>query len=163
MLPLVYYPNQILRQKTHKISPLNNSDLDILINEMKESMITHEGIGLAAPQVGKELNLFVATGDGKNIETFINPKIIKRFGKVVDFEEGCLSIPGVYGVVSRPEKILITYRDANKKIRLRAFDGLWSRVVQHEYDHLFGILFTDLSKKITKGDDLFEQYGQKQL
>lgn len=161
MLPLVYYPNQILRHKTHRVTPLSDKQLDKLIVEMKESMVGHEGIGLAAPQIGKELKLFVATGDGKTIETFINPIIIKRSRQQIEFEEGCLSIPGVYGIVKRPEIITITYRDADKHLRIKTFDAMWARVIQHEYDHLFGVLFTDLTKNITKGEDLLEQYEQQ--
>ena len=158
MIPLIYYPNQILRQTSKRITPLSDKQLDKLVLEMKESMVGHEGIGLAAPQIGKNIKLFVATGDGKNIETFINPMIIKRSRQQIDFEEGCLSIPGVYGIVKRPERITISYRDAEKHLRLRTFDGLWARVIQHEYDHLFGILFTDLTKTITKGHELLEKY-----
>lgn len=158
MIPLIYYPNQILRQASKRITPLSDKELDKLVLEMKESMVGHEGIGLAAPQIGKNIKLFVATGDGKNIETFINPLIIKRSRQQIDFEEGCLSIPGVYGIVKRPERITISYRDAEKHLRLRTFDGLWARVIQHEYDHLFGVLFTDLTKNITKGNELLEKY-----
>ena len=161
MLPLVYYPNQILRHSTKRITPLSDKQLDKLIMEMKESMVGNDGIGLAAPQVGKEVKLFVATGDGKTIETFINPLIIKRSRKQIDFEEGCLSIPGVYGIVKRPEIVTISYRDADKHLRLKTFDGMWARVIQHEYDHLFGVLFTDLTKDITKGQDLLEKYEQQ--
>jgi peptide deformylase len=148
---------KVLREKSQEITS-DFEGLKDLIKEMFETMQTSNGIGLAAPQVGKSIRLFVVdtsplAEDEKNEtkkkellsfkKTFINPVITERFGNLVDMEEGCLSIPDIYENVSREEGIKIEYYDENFQFQTLELHGISSRVVQHEYDHLEGILFTD--------------------
>lgn len=135
-----------------------------IIKEMKKTMIEANGLGLSANQVGLDVRLFVALisseplkrdennkiiaslPESMNFCVILNPKIIKFSKKKIAMEEGCLSIPGVYGLVERPERVTIDGQDENgKKIKIQA-EGLAARVFQHETDHLNGILFTDKAK-----------------
>jgi peptide deformylase len=133
---------------------------------MYETMYTAYGVGLAAPQVGLSIRLFVIDttpfGDDEDLpieeqvqlkgfkRTFINAKILKEEGELWSFNEGCLSIPDVREDVYRNEKITIEYYDENFNLKSEAFDGLVARVIQHEYDHIEGILFTDLISSLKK-------------
>jgi len=151
ILPIYTYGNSVLR----KISePINNDypNLNLLITNMFQTMYHAEGVGLAAPQVGLAIRLLVIDleplkEDDPELGAFkcvmINPQIIDRSEEVVSAEEGCLSIPGIHESVSRPENIKIKYLDADFKEHTDEFEGFKARVVQHEYDHLEGNLFTD--------------------
>ncbi|MEX0720927.1 MAG: peptide deformylase [Balneolaceae bacterium] len=150
ILPIVTYNDPILRKKTEAVKE-NTPELQTLIDNMLETMYNADGVGLAAPQVGKSLKLFVMDTDAMIEEdevpygsmVFINPIILEKKGDKISMEEGCLSIPEVNDKVFRPETIVIEYsdRDFNKQ-RLEA-GGWTSRVIQHEYDHLEGVLFLD--------------------
>ncbi|SUZ83720.1 uncharacterized protein METZ01_LOCUS36574 [marine metagenome] len=129
---------------------------------MFETMYSADGIGLAAPQIGISLRIFVIDGaslDEKDLEdfkrVFINPQIITVTGNFWEFKEGCLSIPNINEFVSRREEITISYYDENWKFYTDRFDGMKSRIIQHEYDHIEGKLFTDylspLKRKLLKG------------
>jgi peptide deformylase len=110
------------------------------------------GIGLAAPQIGKSIRLCIINLEHMGMPPFalVNPKISKKSWKKVEMEEGCLSIPGVFGMVKRPKKITVTAQNLEgEKIKFDA-DGLLSRVIQHEVDHLDGILFTTKMSKQTE-------------
>jgi peptide deformylase len=161
VLPITVYGDKILRKKAKKVSEVDLKTIE-LIKNMFNTMRNANGIGLAANQVGSEKSIFVIDiskvedyEDSKPI-TLINPKIIKRSEKKVAMEEGCLSIPDVREEVRRPEAITIVYYDTDLKEQKMDADGLMARVLQHEYDHLQGILFTDLipdeSKKKLKKD-----------
>ena len=125
-----------------------------LIDDMFETMYKTEGVGLAAPQVGHSIRLFVcdaaAMTDDDN-DTFtksfkramINPEIVETFGNNVSYNEGCLSIPGLHENVVRPDGVKIRYYDENFELHEESITGNCARVVQHEYDHLDGVLFTD--------------------
>lgn len=138
--------NPLLRQKSQEVSKIT-PEIRKLIQEMKEIMLKYDGVGLAAPQIGIPLRIIVCQLDNK-FYSFINPKIIKFSKKTNIFEEGCLSLPSIYGEVERPEKITLEALDLyNKNIKIKAF-GLLARIFQHEIDHLDGILFIDRAKKV---------------
>lgn len=138
--------SQELRQSARRISKVDESMRD-LARDMLRSMYSSSGIGLAAPQVGVNSQLLVIDLDPENSSTppmvLINPEI-RSFGSTIDtYEEGCLSIPGVYLNVVRPSVVEVAYRDElGRPQRLKA-DGLLSRCIQHEMDHLNGVLFVD--------------------
>lgn len=152
ILPIVTYNDAVLRQKADPVEA-DSEELQILIDDMFETMYNSRGVGLAAPQVGKAVQLFVIDADEMTNElddeedlgplVFINPVIIASDEEYLKIEEGCLSIPEVRDEVSRPVKITITYRDRNFDSQTLIADGWISRVIQHEYDHLRGILFLD--------------------
>jgi len=149
VLPITVYGDKILRKKVSKVKEVNLKTVE-LIKNMFDTMRNANGIGLAANQVGADKSIFVI--DVSKVEDYedikplalINPKIIKRSEKKVVIEEGCLSIPDIRLEVERPESITIAYQDTDLKEHTLEADGLLARVMQHEYDHLQGILFTDL-------------------
>ena len=170
ILPIVAYGDPVLRKKAANITK-DYPDLETLIENMKETMHGAYGVGLAAPQIGLPIRLFLvdtapfAEDDVfteeeqeqlKNFQrTFINAEILDEEGDEWAFNEGCLSIPDVREDVFRQPKVTIKYQDENFKTHTEVFDGLIARVVQHEYDHIEGILFTDkissLKKRLIKG------------
>jgi len=138
--------NKTLKQKS---LPVKHIDAGVrsLIEQMKEVMRQNNGVGLAAIQIGEPTRIIICEIDDKSY-TFINPEIIKSFPETSVMEEGCLSLPNIYGEVERPKKIILKAINFNgKKIKMKAF-GLLSRVIQHELDHLDGILFIDKAKNI---------------
>ena len=140
--------NKTLKQKS---LPVKHIDAGVrsLIKQIKEVMKQNNGVGLAAIQVGEPTRIIVCEIDDK-FYTFINPEIIKFFPETSVIEEGCLSLPNIYGEVERSKKITLRAIDFDsKKIKMKAF-GLLARVIQHEIDHLDGILFIDKAKNITK-------------
>ena len=169
ILPIVAYGDPVLRKVAVAIDAAY-PDLEKLITNMKETMYNASGVGLAAPQIGKAIRLFLidaspfAEDDNLSKEertvlksfnrVFINPKILEEDGEEWLFNEGCLSIPDVREDVSRQPKITIEYQDENFTIHTETLEGLAARVFQHEYDHIEGILFTDklstLKKRIIK-------------
>jgi len=138
--------DKILRQKSKAINDPKNKEIQELARNMTETMNDQDGIGLAGPQVGVSKRIIsVKTKDGDLI--FINPKITKKSLLKNVAEEGCLSIPGVFGPVKRHNSIYLEARDINNKsIKLKA-KGLLARVIQHEVDHLDGVLFIDKMEK----------------
>lgn len=152
-LPVIKHPNDILRQKSENVSEkdLHSKEVQDLIDSMIETMNHEKGVGLAGPQVGKHLRIIIAeTKDGS--KAFVNPKIIARSEKMVDSQEGCLSIPGVFGIVKRHDTVKVKAKDRNgDPVRLKT-DGLLSVIFQHEIDHLDGILFIDKAEKIIEGE-----------
>lgn len=140
----------VLRQKALPVEHIND-DIRSLAEQMFTAMQENNGIGLAAPQVGMSLRLFVVdTGDGVK-RVFINPQIIETSEKTSLYEEGCLSIPKVYEKIERPEKVKVQAFDEKGTPFTLDADGLLARVIQHEYDHLDGVLFID------RGDPEFKQ------
>jgi len=146
--PIVVYGDPVLRKRASDIE--KGSDVQQLVLDMFETMHSASGIGLAAPQIGMSIRLFVV--DGSPLEepevasfkkVFINARIIEKDGKPVVMEEGCLSIPGVRDDVQRPDSIKVHYFDEHWKEYTETFDGMRARIIQHEYDHIEGILFTD--------------------
>ncbi len=154
---VVKYPDPVLRQVAVEIAPARLVGLQPLIDEMGEIMQSAHGVGLAAPQVGQSIRLFVYdVGDG--IQTLVNPVLLKKKGEQIEPEEGCLSIPGLRGVVKRASEITVKALDrTGRPTRFRAFD-FEARVIQHELDHLNGVLFIDHADPATlhmvgDGDD----------
>jgi len=163
--PIYVYGTPILRKKTKEIEK-SYPKLKELISDMYETMKFSEGVGLAAPQIGLAIRMFVvdATGTGKEEEgfdeddedltdfkkVFINPKITKQWGEVWTFNEGCLSIPDLREDVDRPEKLRIEYYDESFNFHDEEFDGTRARIIQHEYDHLEGIMFVDKINPLRK-------------
>lgn len=152
VLPIVTYNDPILKKETDPISK-NSEELQALIDDMFETMYHASGVGLAAPQIGKSIQLFVMDADAITEElddeedtgpiTLINPEIIKEDDEKVKLEEGCLSIPEVRDDVSRPKSITVKYLDRDFNEQKRDATGWVARVIQHEYDHLQGVLFLD--------------------
>jgi peptide deformylase len=155
VLPIYVYGTEALRQETVPVEE-NTEALQALIDDMIETMYAASGIGLAAPQVGRTERLFVVDvtsmadeldEDGEPLPpqpmVFINPEITWESDAVCDFEEGCLSIPEVREMVTRPERVTVRYLDRDFEAQEVEVGSMLARVIQHEYDHLDGVLFTD--------------------
>ncbi len=149
LLPITVYGDKILRKKVDPVTKIDDKTIEI-IKYMFDTMKNANGIGLAANQIGWNKQIFVV--DISQVEgyekikpiTMINPKIVDKSSETVSIEEGCLSIPDVRAEVIRPKEITIKYFDLDLNEQQIDADDLYSRVIQHEYDHLKGILFTDL-------------------
>ena len=139
---LVGENNEILRNKSQNVTKFDKA-LKKLIIEMKKTMEKNKGIGLAAPQVGVNQNIVIVTLDQKNQLTMINPEILNYSDKKTIAEEGCLSLPGVWGNVERAKEIKVKFNDEKNRTHILVLKDLNARIVQHEIDHLEGVLFTD--------------------
>ena len=157
ILPIYLYGQPVLRKQTEEIE--NTSELKQFIADMYETLTQAEGCGLAAPQVGKPWRLFVVDGselaedypECKDFKrTFINPELIEESEETCSYSEGCLSLPGISENVVRPTTIVLRYQDENFKEHEETFTGFQARIVQHEYDHLEGHVFTDRISPIRK-------------
>jgi peptide deformylase len=151
---IVLYPDPILRQKAKKIAPeeISSPEIQELIFNMLETMEKNDGVGLAAPQIGKSLRLCVMKNEGKTY-VLINPKFKSKSWRKVVAEEGCLSFPGKFLSIKRSALVKVFALDKNgQEIVLKA-DGLLSRALQHEIDHLDGVLFIDRAVKNKKEDE----------
>jgi peptide deformylase len=180
--PIVAVGDQVLKTRAKDIvADLPAAELSQLVQDMFETMYSAAGVGLAAPQIGKGIRLFVMDS-GPMVEpdeddepttepldastqtaqdelpvkrAFINPQMLSETGEQWGFEEGCLSIPGVRENVMRCPDIVLRYEDENRQVHEEAFSGMAARIIQHEYDHLEGILFTDklsaFKKQLLKG------------
>lgn len=152
ILPIYAYGDTVLRKECEEITP-DYPQLKELIANMYETMYDSHGVGLAAPQIGLPIRLFVIDAspfaeDGdeklKNFKrTFINAYIVEEEGEEWAFEEGCLSIPSIREKVMRKPVITVEYLDENFELKEEKFDGLAARVIQHEHDHIDGVLFVD--------------------
>lgn len=145
-LEIHYLGDRVLRQPAKRVAKVDQS-IRQLAHQMLQTMYSADGIGLAAPQVGVNKQIIVIDCEPDNPENppliLINPTI-KRFGaSVCDAQEGCLSIPGVYLDVKRPVEVEVTYKDENGRPKTLKADGLLSRAIQHEMDHLTGVMFVD--------------------
>ena len=153
--PIVLYGDPVLKKPGQEITP-DSIDVKQLSEDMFETMYQASGVGLAAPQIGKSLRLFVIDSapmeeDEQGVKkVFINPEIIEETGKEWSFEEGCLSVPGIRADVSRNEKVTLRYFDENWEEHEETFEGLPARIILHEYDHIEGVLFTDHIKGLKK-------------
>ena len=155
-LHIVLYPNKVLRTKTKKVKfPLTNQERK-LIKDMLDTVKHADGVGLAAPQVNQSLALIVVNLESMGLKPFvlINPEVIKSSKKKVEMEEGCLSIPGVFGYVPRPDEIEFQAQDVDGNKFSAKVDGMLSKVIQHEIDHINGVLIIDRIKKYTQGKEL---------
>ena len=170
ILPIIAYGDPVLR-KIGKDITNEYPKLDMLLENMFETMYEARGIGLAAPQVGVPIRIFIVdatpfeededlTEEERTFlstfkQVFINAKIIEETGDEWAFNEGCLSIPDIREDVFRNDTIKIEYLDENFEKHTKEFDGIVARIIQHEYDHIEGVLFTDklsaLKKRLLKG------------
>jgi len=164
--PIIVYGDPVLKKQGKDIA---EGEIDVikLAEDMFETMENANGVGLAAPQIGKSIRMFVidATAMAEEGEeedelkdfkqVFINPEIIEEVGEEWDFEEGCLSIPDIREVIYRQEQLTIKYFDENWEEHEETFDNMKARIIQHEYDHIEGVLFTDhispIRKRLLKG------------
>ncbi len=159
ILPIYAFGQPVLKKMAKPIDP-DYKDLDLLIQNMWETMYHANGVGLAAPQIGLPIRLFVVDSEQMTEEEkdklkgvkqiFINAQKIEEGGDPWDFEEGCLSIPDVRGDVNRPARLRLRYVDENFVEKEELFTGINARVIQHEYDHIDGILFTEHLKPIKR-------------
>lgn len=149
---VVVYGDPVLRRRADPIDVFDD-DLRDFIGEMANSLKYHQGAGLAAPQVGESRRLFLAD-DGGGIKIFINPEILASEGSVTS-EEGCLSLPGIYLDVPRASQVRVRYLDPSGRELEETADGLLARIIQHENDHLDGVMICDragyLSRKLIAG------------
>ena len=142
MLDIVKIGDEVLREKCTEVTEFDGS-LRILLDAMYEALEEAEGVGLAAPQVGVDKRLFIVSLPDGTKKEFINPEIIGTSVETNPYEEGCLSIPGIYHDVIRPSKVIVKAQDPDgNEFTLKA-SGLMARVIQHENDHLDGVLFID--------------------
>lgn len=180
--PIVAVGDQVLKTRAKELpADLPAAELQELVQNMFETMYSAHGVGLAAPQIGRGVRLFVMDS-GPMVEpddddepttepldaatqmapaelaikrAFLNPQMVSETGEEWGFEEGCLSIPGIREMVQRCPDIVLRYEDENRQLREEAFTGMAARIIQHEYDHLEGILFTDklsaFKKQLLKG------------
>ncbi len=148
--PIRAYGDPVLRKECDEIEEFND-ELNQLIDDMFQTMDASDGVGLAAPQIGKNLRLFVIDStlfdqedENEGIrEVFVNPIILEETGKEWAFEEGCLSIPDIREDVSRPPRVEMEYQTRDGELKTTVFEGMTARVIQHEYDHIEGVLFID--------------------
>ncbi len=158
ILPVFVYGSPVLRKVAAEV-PQDYPGLEEFIEDLFETMYHSDGIGLAAPQVGKSLRIFVV--DGSPLEedepslidfkkAFINPEILSYEGEIITYNEGCLSIPDIREDVDRESAVRIHYCDKNFNYREEFYEGIAARIIQHEYDHLEGRLFTDLISPLKK-------------
>jgi peptide deformylase len=158
ILPIFIYGNPILKKKGIEITN-DYPQLAELIANMWDTMYFAKGVGLAAPQIGLSIRLFIVDSvpyyESGNSEkgikkVFINPEIIEEFGQPWPFEEGCLSIPKINAEVERCSQVKIKYYDEHFAEHIEVYDEMNARIIQHEYDHIEGILFIDKIKPIRK-------------
>ena len=146
MPKLLYPPDPILKKKCQPLAQVDDHHR-ALIKEMYEVMYDANGVGLAAPQVGLDMRIFIVDAAAREEEktplTMINPKIISIEENLVPYEEGCLSFPEHFAEIERPDKLSIEYIDENNQKQILNTEGFTSRIIQHELDHLNGILFVD--------------------
>ena len=170
ILPIVAYGAHTLKKKAKEVT-LNPSELTPFIENLWETMYAASGVGLAAPQVGHSKRIFIIDAspfaDDENLDAseqlalkefkqvFINPTIIEEIGEEWPFNEGCLSIPNIREDVIRPDQVSIRYTNSDWEEKEETFTGLAARIIQHEYDHIEGILFIDrlssLKRRLLKG------------
>lgn len=163
ILPIVAYGDPVLKKEAEEIAE-DYPFLEELIDNMFETMYEAEGVGLAAPQIGKSIRLFIVDASPFEDEepelkdfkkVFINPIIVEEEGQEWNFNEGCLSIPGIREDVKRQPKITIEYYNEKFELIEETYEGIAARIIQHEYDHVEGILFTDLinplKRRLLKG------------
>lgn len=158
ILPIYAYGQPVLRKIATEIDE-DYADLHELIGNMWETMYNAQGVGLAAPQVGRSIRLFIIDTiqlmkegeEDKGLKkVFINAQVLEEDGDFWAYEEGCLSIPKIRGEVERPERITLKYVDEEFNEHITHFEGINARVIQHEYDHIEGNLFTEKLKPLKK-------------
>ena len=159
ILPIYLYGSEVLRKVAEPVDPEEREDIVRLVADMKETLKKSEGCGLAAPQVGVSKRLLIV--DGRDmvdvypylkdfVRVMINPEVIAESAKKAEYSEGCLSIPNVYCDVVRPESITVEYLNEDFEKVTETFDKFACRMIQHEFSHLDGVLFTDIVAPIRR-------------
>lgn len=140
VLKILLIGDPVLRKKAKRVEKIDD-EIKKLAEDMMETMKSADGVGLAAPQVGRSIRMIVVSYEGKDM-VLINPEIIEKEGESIDIE-GCLSVPGVEVPVKRAEKITLKFQNLKGKTQIIKAEGMWARIFQHEIDHLDGILIVD--------------------
>jgi len=154
MMNIVTLGDEVLREKGTRVEEFDDN-LVRLIDDMT-NLMRGQGVGLAAPQVGVSRRLFICQPEGHKLWVFINPEIILTSEEQIDYEEGCLSIPGIWSDVVRPGQVQVqAFNERGKPFRVDA-DGMLARVIQHELDHLDGVLFIDHLSEVKRNKALRE-------
>ena len=157
--PIYLYGSEVLRDKAAPADPGKKEELTQLIQDLRDTLQRSEGCGLAAPQIGVSLRVLIVDGDVmadiypylKGFKrVMINPEVLEESSEQCEYEEGCLSVPGVYCNVRRPERIKVRYIDDTFAEKEEDFDKFAARMIQHELSHLDGVLFTDLVAPIRR-------------
>jgi peptide deformylase len=163
ILPIRKYPDKILRTPAKDVAFPLSKEIKKLTKDMIDTVRKADGIGLAAPQVGKSVKVIVVDLEKNNLPVFVlyNPRIVKRSFKKIALEEGCLSIPGVFGIVKRPKKVTIEVRNEKGEKICFTDDGWIARIIQHEIDHINGVLIIDHIRKYTKGEEIVKGLKEK--
>lgn len=163
ILPIAKLPARVLRSPVEDLTFPLKKDTVRLIKNMLDTVISANGVGLACPQISKSLNMALIYLDEAGIPPFpiINPKILEASKETTEMEEGCLSIPGVFGMVKRPKKITMEAYDINGEKFTITDDTFLARVLQHEIDHLNNILIYDKLEKITAGAELLPNFAER--
>ena len=151
-LPLVYYPDVVLKKRCEDITEIDD-DLVQFVRDMAETMYVENGIGLAAPQVARSIRLITVDvepdSEGATLIHLINPVIVDSHGRTT-YEEGCLSFPEITGKIKRPMSVAVRFRDIQGAVHEAEATGLVARAIQHEIDHLHGVLFIDRMSPVKK-------------
>ena len=162
ILPVLIHPHPALRvcAQTVDSAQLHSLNMRRLIDDMIETMRVKDGVGIAATQVGKPYQIFIVSEIPKKVQVFINPELSVFSKKQTYLEEGCLSLPGILGWVARPAKVRLKALDlSGQPVEIKA-TGLMAKIVQHEYDHLQGILFIDKTERLTQGNLVALERGE---
>ena len=157
--PIYLYGSEVLRQVAPEADLTQKEYLANLVTDLKDTLVNSEGCGLAAPQIGVSLRVLIVDGDVMAdvydylkgfFRVMINPVIVEQSKSRCEYNEGCLSVPGIYADVARPESMTVRYYDENLEEKTETFDKFACRMIQHEMSHLDGVLFTDLVAPIRK-------------
>ena len=165
ILPIKKFPDKVLRRPTEEVVFPLSPEIKKLTQDMIDTVRAADGIGLAAPQVGRSVKLVIINLEKNGLELFplYNPKVVKRGFKKVEIEEGCLSLPGIFGMVKRPKKVSVEAMTASGQKVTFEDDGWVARVVQHEIDHINGTLIIDLARKYTQGEEIVKAWKKQKL
>jgi len=157
--PIYIYGAPVLREVSEDVDIRNKEEIMALVTDLKDTLKSADGCGLAAPQIGVSKRVVIVDGDGlednypylKGFKrTLINPEVLEESDDTTSYDEGCLSVPGVYASVSRPSSIKVSYYDEDLKLVEEVFDKFGCRMIQHELSHLDGVLFVDKVAPIRK-------------
>lgn len=157
--PIYLLGSEVLRRKAEPADLSKKEELDALITDLKDTLVKSEGCGLAAPQIGVSLRVLIVDGNDMTdvypylagfCRVMINPVVVEEDNRNCEFQEGCLSVPGIYADIVRPASIKVEYYDENLEKKVETFDKFACRMIQHEMSHLDGILFTDLAAPIRR-------------
>ena len=157
--PIYLYGSEVLRETAQPADLGRQEEIAALVEDLWDTLKASDGCGLAAPQIGVSLRVVVVDGDIMSDvypylkgfrRTFVNPVVLSESGRTCEYNEGCLSVPGIYADVRRPESLEVEYYDENLEKKRESFDKFAARMVQHEFSHLDGVLFTDLLAPIRR-------------